>query len=305
MKMKIAVTGGMGFIGHELVDLLITAGHEVTVVDDFRHLIGMYETTKLPIMKELYRILPNCHNVIEPSDFIEDSIFSSGDYDVVVHAGAVVDTKDLGSDKLFSTNITYTEKLTKLCSRYGAHLIFISSASVYGNDGFPNNPYGLTKAMGEKIVRRSKGDVAILRLFNVFGKFEHHKGEMASVLWRMSNALKTGSGFSLHSLDAKRDFVPSYSVVRAIQSVIKEMMGEGRFGKQEYDVGTGWALSFRELKNIVQEKSGVKGKYIVEAEIPPELIGRYQTNTCAGKNGVKNIGGVISTEEGIEINYGK
>lgn len=301
--MKIAVTGGMGFIGHELVDRLTGLGHEVTVVDYMSDLVPMYERAKLPIINEIYRILPKCVSVVDPWEFIAH--FEKFGAQVVVHAGAVVNTKDLGSEEMFQKNVRYTELLTEACSNTGANLIFISSAATYGNDGFPNNPYGLTKALGEKIVEKSRAKTASLRLFNVFGTFEHHKGEMASVPWKIAQSFNTGVQFDLHSLDARRDFVPSTSVVSAIVNVADDMMGPGEKWHRVYDVGTGKPMSFRDLRTTVAKAVRSFGTCPVKmANIPPELIGRYQTYTCAGEHGAENIGGIMSTEDGIMGAYG-
>ncbi len=301
--MKIAVTGGMGFIGHELVGRLVNDGHEVTVVDYYQELIPRYEKTRMPIMGELYKSLSKVANLVEPWEFAQD--FTDYGPQVVVHAGAVVDTKDLGSEELFQRNLAYTEFLTKACNRAGANLIFISSAAVYGNDESPNNPYGLTKALGEKIIRKSRTKTASLRLFNVFGKFEHHKGEMASVPWKLAKAFKSGSKFDLHSLGAKRDFVPSSAVVNAVVRVADDMMAPGEKWHKTYDVGTGKPTTFEDLRNMIGKVVGYDGENPVRTtEIPNDLVGRFQHYTCAGEHGVENIGGMIDTAEGVRLAYG-
>ncbi len=308
--MKIAVTGALGFIGHELIDRLIRDGHEVIAVDYCRDLIRLYEKTRLPIMQELYRILPGCYALVEPDDFIAGLGSKFGPH-VVVHAGAVVDTKDLGSAHLYNTNVWYTEQLTEACDRIGAHLIFISSAAVYGNDGYPNNPYGLSKALGEKIVGRTRGRVATLRLFNVFGRFEHHKGEMASVPWKIAQAFEKGGRFPLHSPTAQRDFVPSSAVVEAISYVANEMMSPGDKWHRTFDVGTGTPTTFDTLVDLIADAKewGTKATPIDSIDMPPELVGRYQFHTRAGENGAAIVpAGVnykrLGTAQGILEAYG-
>lgn len=314
--MKIAVTGGLGFIGHELVERLVTIGYEVIVVDDFRKLIPSYEKARLPIMQDLYRTLPKCAALVDSWEFIE-GLGTKYCPLVVVHAGAIVNTKDLGTDGvLFQQNVRYTDMLAEGCHNSGACLIFISSAAVYGMDGYPNNPYGLTKALGEKIVAKIRTRTASLRLFNVFGKHEHHKGEMASVTWKLANALRTGAKIDMHSLDAQRDHVPSSTVVQAIVNVINDMLhepaqkwrNEHHTERQEhriYDVGTGKPTSYRELIRLVVDAVKPYETYINYVEQPPELHGRYQMYTCAGANGVENIGGMMETSKGILESYGK
>jgi nucleoside-diphosphate-sugar epimerase len=306
---KIAVTGGLGFIGHELVERLIADGHEVIVVDDFRKLIPSYEKARLPIMQDLYRTLPRCAALVEPWDFLENLGSKYGPH-VIVHAGAIVDTKDLGTNGiLFQQNVRYTEMLAEACNDSGACLLFISSAAVYGMDGYPNNPYGLTKALGENIVAKIKTRTASLRLFNVFGKHEHHKGEMASVPWKLAKAFRTGSQMDMHSLSAQRDHVPSSNVVQAIVNVANDMLAPGEKWHRTYDVGTGKPTSYKDLikmiASAVRYPDEPTRSVINYVDRPAELEGRYQMYTCAGENGIENIGGMMETSKGILEAYGR
>ena len=304
--MRIAVTGGMGFIGHEVVQRLLDLGHEVTVVDYWQSILGSFEQKRLPILQDLYRDLPRCSAVVEPWQFIQD--FKSYSPEVTVHAGAVVDTKDLGSDDLWDKNVTYTQDLTTACSEGGSQIIFFSSAAVYGSSGYPNNPYGLTKAMGEKIVRRSRTKTASLRLFNVFGRNEGHKGPMASVPWQISRAVGAGEKFAMHSLSSRRDFVPSQTVVDVVAGLVDpslEMSVDDEHWHASYDVGTGIPTSFSALAQMVGKTMGKSvDEFIEQIDRPADLIGRYQTYTCAGKMGVENLGGSMGTEQGIWEAYG-
>jgi ADP-L-glycero-D-manno-heptose 6-epimerase len=307
--MRIAVTGGMGFIGHEVVHRMLELGHEVVVVDHWRDILKRFEAAKLPILEDLYRDLPRCVSVVEPWQLIQD--FKIHAPHITIHAGAVVDTTDLGSDNLWDQNVTYTEDLTTSCSEFGSHIIFFSSAAVYGSAGYPNNPYGLTKAMGEKIVRKSKTRTASIRLFNVFGKNEHHKGTMASVPWKCAQSCRTGNMFNMHSLTAQRDFVPSQTVVDVVAGLADTLQApktaddSGKNWHKEFDVGTGLPTSFASMARMVADATGSPVEdWLGLTDMPVHLVGRYQTFTCAGKNGVENLGGNIGTDQGIREAYG-
>lgn len=302
--MRIAVTGGMGFIGHEVVEELLAQNHEVILVDFWQELTKKYETAKLPIMQDMYRIMPRCKVVASPWELFTDDVLWK-DLDLVVHAGAVVDTMDLGSFDLFQKNVEFTQRLAEKCFEYGTDIIFFSSAAVYGANGHPNNPYGLTKAMGEKIVSQAKGIYAVsIRLFNVFGKNEHHKGAMASVPWKIANACNRRSWFELHSEDAMRDFVPSSTVVKVVCDLANDMSRSGR-GYSVYDVGTGSPMTYGSLADeITRVTKRPRDEVIKVVARPAQLEGRYQLYTCAGKNGVENLGGKIGPMRGIEEAYG-
>lgn len=305
--MRIAVTGGMGFIGHEIVRDLVYKGHQVFVVDFWKQLVEQYEKAKLPILASLYDTLPKCEALIEPWDFITDE--QPNLYlDAVVHIGAVVDTMDLGSNELFWRNVEFTKGLVKNAEKTTTDIIFASSAAVYGNGKGPNNPYGFTKALGEKIMKNASGiSTASLRFFNVFGRNEHHKGNMASVPWKIANTFKKGGQFELFNREAQRDFVPSSTIVSVVNGLLRQFQQEEFHTQRVYDVGTGVPLSFgklvEELAVIIPDVD--LAKQIKDIPQPAHLEGRYQFYTCAGKNGVENLGGNIGTAQGLLEAYGE
>jgi ADP-L-glycero-D-manno-heptose 6-epimerase len=303
--MRIAVTGGMGFIGSQIVDDLVNQGHDVYVVDFWKDLISRYERARLPIMDELYRILPRVAGLIDPFDFVLDEQ-KAVKPEIIVHAGAVVDTMDLGSDDLFCRNVQFTQRLVKNASDDGSDIIFMSSAAVYGNDRRPNNPYGLSKALGEQMMLRAEGISTVsLRLFNVFGRNEHHKGTMASVPWKIAQAFEKGSKFELHSPLAQRDFIPCTAVSMVVCDLVQKLPGTGHSWRVVYDVGTGAPMSFEDLVDEIASAKKYTGRSPIEiVSMPSHLEGRYQFYTCAGKNGVENIGGKIGTSQGIRSAYG-
>jgi ADP-L-glycero-D-manno-heptose 6-epimerase len=294
---KIAVTGAFGFIGQELITALLDNDHEIIAVDFIERL---KEQDGLPIMPKLYSALPRCEGILDPWDFVSGDFETLGVPDVVIHAGAVVDTTDKWSDRLRDLNLTYTSQISGECSERHVPLIFISSAAVYGEHGAPNNPYGLSKALGEKIVARTAAPTASLRLFNVFGRNEHHKRSMASVAWRLNNAMQTGIPFELFNIDSMRDFVPVSSVVESIMQVAENLNSWDKFDHRVYDVGTGKPVRFMELFQLIATANQKSTQSITFGDMPKEYEGKYQHFTQAGIHGVPNIGNKITTAEGIE-----
>lgn len=305
--MNIGVTGGLGFIGHELVKRLIRDNHSVTCVDHWETLIPRYERLKLPIMEEIYGTIPKCVALMNPREFLESS--SCWDdridsLDRVVHLGAISDTMDLGeSGDLFRENVLYTKELARIAGEARIGIVFASSAAVYGSSFQPNNPYGLTKAMGENIMRSCMSPTISLRFFNVFGLNEHHKGRMASVPWKLYNAYMKGNIFEMHSLDASRDFVSVDTVVDAIIDSL------GQLSKRipshtVLDVGSGHATTFAGIDELISSALGTNS-CIKSVEMPAALKGRYQNFTQAGSKGVPNYGTSRSTKSEIMRIYGR
>lgn len=302
--MRIAVTGGIGFIGQSVISLAQQMGHEVICVDYVAAKLQSYEKARLPILQgSVYRTLSRCIDVIEPGHFIQ---MLSGRDDrqlpqVIVHLGACVDTR-MGTDdsgdglSLFQNNVEYTRNLTQEASGAGCHVVFASSAAVYGavpNYGSPCNPYGLTKSIGESLLKQMKTRSVALRFFNVYGKYEHHKGDMASVPFKLARAYEVNSNpmanpwFEMHSPMAKRDFICVDDVALAVMEAADEVMGPRKDMSGQhltYDVGTGFTLTFSELNKIMMKL--FSSQSIVKwVDRPPKLAGRYQDYTLAGNTG--------------------
>ena len=302
--MKIAVTGGMGFIGTELVHHLIRCGHSVAVVDFCKKILErnqLYakknENENYKVNNKIFNNLKNAYEIYEPDEFLN----KCHEYDTVVHLGACTDTQ-VADDYLFNNNFKYVDDLLLALSRLSKSykkLIFISSASVYGNSGSPENVYALSKAIGESKVKKwckssTTNEAVCFRLFNVFGDSEYHKDHMASVPFKINESFNRHNKFELFNPESRRDFV-AVSVV--VDTIYKSLTGD--FAKPTndckiYDVGMGESYSFEFIANKIKLfNNGAKIKYV---DAPKNLIG-YQHNTCAGKNGVENA---VKAEHDIE-----
>ncbi|MDD5147073.1 MAG: UDP-glucose 4-epimerase GalE [Candidatus Daviesbacteria bacterium] len=184
--MKIVVTGGAGFIGSHVNELLLNQGHKVTVVDNLSkghkdsldqrvsfHQVGLED------QKQLEEILAGHDAVIHMASFIE--------------VGKSV-KKPVG---FAQNNIVGTIKLLEAMKNAGVKkIIFSSSACVYGvpkklpiteDDplGEQENPYGITKITMEAFCKLYHNlfnfDVAILRYFNPYGPGELHEPETHAI----------------------------------------------------------------------------------------------------------------------------
>lgn len=308
--MRVAVTGGLGFIGQEVVKYLIERGRNVIIVDRWKSVIPWYESERFPIIRSVYESIGNDHvqALMEPDEFLT-WLPGNSSLDAIIHLGAVVDTMDMGeSGDLFHDNVEFTSLLTKAAdsdrnSEIIPGIVFASSAAVYGSNGSPNNPYGMTKSLGEKIVRRYRGASVCYRLFNVFGTLEHHKGAMASVPFKLWQAYKNCERFDLHSPDAKRDFVPVRSVAAAMTLSAEGMWSKKHYGSYTLDLGTGTATSFSDLDTAIMRATRSLTSCVRHVDVPANLVGRYQGYTCAG---VRNSRAEIyqSTQDAIEELYG-
>jgi UDP-glucose 4-epimerase len=180
--LKVMVTGGAGFIGSHVVDMLVSAGYRVSVVDDLS--TGRFENINPGV--NFYRVK------IEGDDF--GRVVERERPDAVIHHAAQVDVarsmneplKDAGINVLGSVN------LLENCRRYRVgKVIYASSAAVYGSPAYlpvdeghpvaPQSPYGVSKHTVEHYLRIYQEvygvRYTVLRYANVFGPRQDASGE--------------------------------------------------------------------------------------------------------------------------------
>jgi UDP-glucose 4-epimerase len=192
---KIAVTGGAGFIGSNLVERLLSQGHEVTVVDDL--------STGLKSNLDLTKV--SFHEIsLTDRDALAKAVKG---VDAIVHLGArgSVPRSIKNPIATHDVNATGTLNVLEAARSNGAHVVFSSSSSVYGRNGqlpkdesmwlSPLTPYAASKLAAEGYVQAYGAayevPVTLLRFFNVFGPKQRPDHEYAAVLpkwiWKAMN----------------------------------------------------------------------------------------------------------------------
>ena len=126
MSNKILITGGAGFIGSHLSELLLQQGHEVTAIDDL-------STGRLANIAHL-RSLPHFHFVRETivNEQVLDRLTSEAE--IVIHLAAAVGVQLIVENPVHTieTNIMGTEKVLQTANRYGCKVLIASTSEVYG-----------------------------------------------------------------------------------------------------------------------------------------------------------------------------
>lgn len=188
--MKTLVTGGAGFIGSHLAELLITQGHEVTVIDNL--LSGR--------MKNLSTVVEHPRFKFVQADIRDGAAIAPAfeGVDWVFHLAGLADIVPSIEmpEQYYSTNVTGTFNVLECARRFEAkRVLYAASSSSYGiPDVYPTPetapmkaqyPYALTKHMGEELVlhwsRVYKMPAISLRLFNVYGPRSRTTGAYGAV----------------------------------------------------------------------------------------------------------------------------
>lgn len=290
------VTGGAGFVGSNLVRMLVEqTGDEVVVVDD------LSDGHKFVNLADL-RIA----DYFDKDEFIErlqsDAGFMKG-IDSVLHQGACSTTTEWDGEYMMRNNFSYSKYLLQQCLENDVSFIYASSAAVYGGasdfaedpaNEVPLNVYGYSKLLFDQYVRRiqlgRKQQVVGLRYFNVYGPREQHKGSMASVAFHFNNQVLADGEVRLFEGSAgygdgeqRRDFVYVDDVCAVNLWFLQHRDVSGIF-----NTGTGRAQTFNEVADAVIAWHG-RGR-IRYVPFPPGLRDAYQSYTQADLRQLRQAG---------------
>jgi UDP-glucose 4-epimerase len=244
--MKYVVTGGAGFIGKNIVKLLIRQNHEVEVVDN----LHSGKISNLEEIKDQIKF-HDC-NILDFKKMEE----ICKDVDGVFHQAAltVVQESYTKKEEYYRVNVKGTENIFSLAKKYNFKVVFASSSSIYGNtnsipikenfDRNPINPYGQTKLEDEYLAEKFWGmgvNIIGLRYFNVFGKDQNisYAGVITKFLDRI---LKNKSPLIFGIGNQIRDFVFVEDVAQANIHAMKSDVKKGFF-----NVGSGTIISIKEI----------------------------------------------------------
>ncbi len=183
---KVAVTGGAGFIGSNLVKRLVKDGFEVVVIDDLS--TGLL--TNVDQKKTDFQQI----SITDPQMLLA----ALNDCSTIFHLAArgSVPRSIKNPVATHEVNATGTFNVLEVARKTGAHVIFSSSSSVYGRNMqlpkdesmwlSPLTPYAASKLAAEGYVQAYAAaydlPTTILRFFNVFGPRQRPDHEYAAVL---------------------------------------------------------------------------------------------------------------------------
>src|SRR3989344_7992654 len=293
---KAIVTGGAGFVGSHMVELLLDKGFEVIAVDDMSN--GQQENI------DLFKGNPNYKFYkIDLARKFDDSIF---DVDYVFHMAALADIVPSIEEplKYHNANVTGTIKVLEACRKYNIKkLVYTASSSCYGipnkyptlenADINPMYPYAFTKYIGEQYVlfwHKLYGiPVVSLRLFNVFGiraRTNNTYGAVFKVFLsqRLHNKPLTVVGNGTQT----RDFIYVTDVVKAHLTA-----AESNVNVEIINIGAGNPKSINYLAKLI----GGKVEFIPKR--PGEPDSTYADISKAKR--LLNWRPEVSFEEGVRI----
>ncbi len=281
----ILLTGAAGFIGSCLHSLLLQRfpSSKIVIVDDFSRPSKQRNHEGKPAEARVHR------------DELKEWLALHGKaITFVLHIGARTDTTEMSVEVFDTLNLQPSKLLWTWCAQHGVPMIYASSAATYGDGalGFsddpallpglrPLNPYGQSKQDFDvwAMAQRQKPPFwAGLKVFNVFGPNEYHKGRMASVVFHAYHPIRqTGRMrlFKSHRPDyqdgeQRRDFI----YVRDLAEVIFFLM-EKKPASGIYNLGSGEARTFNDLALAIFNAMGLPA-FIDYVDTPADIRDSYQ-----------------------------
>lgn len=197
----------------------------------------------------------------------------------VIHQGAISSTVCTDVELIHQCNTRFTILLFELCAKHDVPVIkYASSASVYGMQDKTINPlnfYAISKVQVDYWVQQNIHRFPVIqgfRYFNVFGDGEEHKGDQSSPVSKFRKQIAERGYLELfeNSHLYERDFV---CVDDVVDLVLQNDKPSGI-----YDLGTSKTQSFQTVAESVVRRFGGEIRYI---PFPEQLLGKYQTHTCA------------------------
>ena len=262
--MKVAVTGGAGFIGSHLAERLAGEGHSVTVLDDL-------STGNVDNLRPVWQSIRFIEGDIRDADAVAKA-FSGADAVFHLAARGSVPRSIEDPAETNSVNVDGTLKVL-LAARDAAadRVIFASSSSVYGDTPElpkredmpvrPASPYGVTKYAGELYCRVFWGVYGLrtiaLRYFNVFGPRQDPTSQYAAVIPRFTSALLDGKSPTVYGDgEQSRDFT---YVANVVEANILAMRATAGFG-EAFNIAAGGRVTVNQLAH---ELIGLTGKDVL------------------------------------------
>jgi UDP-glucose 4-epimerase len=263
---KALITGGAGFIGSHLAELLLREGWEVWALDDL--------STGVNRNVEALRNEPGFHLVVD--SILSRSVVSELVHrvDVVYHLAAAVGVRLIVEQPVHTmvTNVQGTETVLEYCNNFGKRVFIASSSEVYGDhreerplgeeDRRVYGPvterrwlYADSKAMDEFLAlafhQERELDAVIGRFFNTVGP--RQQGQYGMVIPRFVERALAGKPLEVHGDGTQtRSFCHVQDTIRAVAG----LMSATHISGEIFNIGSAERVSILELANRVLEKTG-------------------------------------------------
>ena len=263
--MRILLTGGAGFVGSHLAEVLLDQGHKVAVIDDLS--TGSIDNiAHLKKQASFSYVIDTIMNESLLAEMVDAA-------DVVFHLAAAVGVKLIveAPVRTIETNVNGSELVLKHAAKKGKTVVMFSTSEVYGKSTqvpFREEQdlvmgstmkhrwaYACSKALDEFMAlayyKEKKTPVIVIRLFNTVGP--RQTGRYGMVIPTLVRQALTGEPITVFgSGKQSRSFTFVGDVVRALSQLIHEPAAIG----QIYNIGNPEEVSILELAQRIKKMTG-------------------------------------------------
>ncbi|WP_180190505.1 UDP-glucose 4-epimerase GalE [Acinetobacter sp. YH01009] len=292
---KVLVTGGAGYIGSHTCIQLLSAGHDVVVLDNLSN-------SSVESLARVQALAAKKLDFVE-GDILDqqilDQIFQHHSIDAVIHFAGLKAVGESQKEplKYIENNISGSISLVKAMERAQVFkLVFSSSATVYDEanisplnetmpTGMPSNNYGYTKLIVEQLLEKlsaadERWSIALLRYFNPVGA--HQSGQMGEDPQGIPNNLMPyvtqvavgrrdklsifGNDYDTVDGTGVRDYIHVVDLANAHLCALNHRLKTQ--GCRAWNIGTGNGISVKQIRDTFEKVNGV--------EIPFEYVPRRE-----------------------------
>lgn len=268
--MKILVTGGVGFIGTNLIKRLLKEGHEVHSLDNYDS--GLIENEQ-----------DGCNYIT--GDITQIEYFKGDSFDIVYHLAALSRIQPSFEDpsETFRVNVDGTRAVAEFAKHNNVKVVYAGSSSRWHDP--IQSPYACFKHMGEEIFKMYRKvyelDVEITRFYNVYGTHEIVDGDWAAVIGLWRRQVRDGEKITIvGDGEQRRDFTHIDDIVDALYKV-----GIGNEKHEDaWELGTGTNYSINEVYGMFKEKFDSDAIYL------PDQPGNYRKTLRENDDSLLRLG---------------
>jgi UDP-glucose 4-epimerase len=256
---KVLVTGGAGFIGSNLVDLLLKNNYEVMVVDN--------ESANGHDEYYWNSDAKNYQFDLSSSDHLGTLTEMCKECDYIFHLASDVSIPYCieNPDKSYLNNVSSLCNILEAARKSKVkRVVFSSTAAIYGltdkicleiDTPDPLNPYSVSKLSGEYLMKMYYDlynvQTVTLRYFNVYGPRQPKSGQYAPVMGIFLDQKRDGKALTVVGDGRQtRDFIHVSDIALANLTVAEKDVDT--YG-QVYNVGTGKATSIKSIAEMISD----------------------------------------------------
>lgn len=249
---KVLVTGGVGFIGVNLIQKLLENNVEVVSIDNYS---TGYKSNEI-------RGVRYFNYDIEEIEQIQNIHF-----DTCFHLAAQsrVQPSFLNPQESIRINVNGTNRVMEWAKKRNVKVIYAGSSSKHHDPS--DSPYAMSKYLGEEICKLYKKsfhvNVEIARFYNVYGPGENIDEKFGNVIGIWSAKIQNNEPIPIvGDGEQKRDFIHVFDLVDGLIKIAKT----NHINNDAWELGTGVNYSVNELFSFFKEKYKVKSTYIPDQE---------------------------------------